>query len=388
MKQLYPFAVLKQTRGNQITEFTEFGYTLNGVEYQDTQSGNINFSLGYYQDHIIDYVAERMKELPFARRQDTNPAVDELNDLLGQIAPEYQSVSYALSGSDALETAIRAAHLYHIDSPNRKYIISYDNSYHGSTYITSKLTGNSVFDKLGDMDIVHIIPDYDDISVLEAKLEELGAENVLAVIKEPFTWQQKLARQSDKYYTQLQEICNNSNIVLISDEVGTGMCKTGEWFAYQRLPYVPDIICAGKSVTSGYFPLSFSMFNGKLTRKLSKSQFLCGWTHSPSMAGVYSAIATINSIKEQKLQNRAYEIETWMKTAFSEMDVAESDAVGVFGFITPKNASAVMAKMQEYGVYSDPDPWNHITFCFPLNIDKEWFDGVMEVVKRSVDECK
>lgn len=394
MKQLFPFALNKKEPPRYVRDFENFEYTVDGKTLYDAQSGNYSFTLGFKQNQIIDYVCKKMKENPFARFSMTNYNVEYLNILLQEITNnDFKSVFYSLSGSDAVETAVRAAKLYHRKRPERKYIIAYEDSYHGSTHLTSSLTGMEVFShrlKEYPESFVHHIPQDNDPQTLLNKIEELGPENILAIVKEPLSWQSGLKPTSRFYYSKVREYCTQFDIVFILDEIATGIGKSGEWFAYQRLDIEPDIMCIGKGLTGGYFPLSATLFSEKLHLSVDKTYFVNGWTQSPSMAGVYSAIATLETIKAKNLQKRAYEIEEWQFQAYSKLNLESFRIFGAFGALdvsTMDHMENIVHDLEKAGVLITGYRYDPILrFVFPINIDKSTFDKIMSITYNVINE--
>lgn len=377
MKQLFPFALNRKEPARKITDVGKHTYKVDGNDIIDLQSGNYSFILGFDNHELIDTVADKMKTDPFARFSMTNDSVLELNDKLGVISG-YDSVFYSLSGSDAVETAIRACQLYHRKS-ERKHIIAYEESYHGSTYLTASLTGMEVFShRLKEIPIenIHHIPQDNNPQTLLDKIDEIGGDNILAIVKEPVSWQSGLKPTSQEYYNTIREVCTQFDILFVLDEICTGICKTGEWFGFQRFDIDADIVCIGKGLTGGYFPLSATMFNEKVTKKLESTYLVNGWTHTPSMAGVHSANYVIDYIHKNDLAHRAYEIEEWTKQDFTGRHVGCFLAIDVSDMDTMQNA---IDKMEKSGLLVTGYRYDPILrYAFPLNITKETYDRAIK----------
>ncbi|HEF5875908.1 TPA: aminotransferase class III-fold pyridoxal phosphate-dependent enzyme, partial [Burkholderia cenocepacia] len=90
---------------------------------------------------------------------------------------------------------------------------------------------------------------------LEAKILELGAENVAAFIGEPFQGAGGVIFPPSTYWPEIQRICRKYDILLVADEVIGGFGRTGEWFAHQHFGFEPDLITMAKGLTSGYVPM-------------------------------------------------------------------------------------------------------------------------------------
>ena len=319
MKQILPFAKSSAKELKVVQKYNKHSFIdQDGKEIFDAQSGNGAFPFGFDCAEIIDYVAQKIKEVPFVRANNytTSEAVLQLNEKFKQLSHgRFTHVFYGLSGSDSTETAIKMALSYWKAKrkPEKNKVISFLHGYHGSSFVASSLTGMKAFHK----PFKNVLPfewsihvnqprwfgvkteseiqtiEFESLVELENAIIENGPDSIAAIIKEPFSWQSGVHPSSKNYYQKLSDICHKYDILLIIDDICTGGGKLGTYFGHEWMGIDCDISCNAKGITGGFFPLSATFCNEEVGSVLYDSNFIHGWTFCPSMAGVYSALKTI-----------------------------------------------------------------------------------------------
>ena len=354
---LIPFSFPGKIKSKTIERFLPHGYTVDGVDYYDGLSNKWDFSLGYKREEIIDYVSQRMKSHPACKFEMMSPGVEELNHELDTITNgDFAASFYTLSGSDAVESAIRVAYHYH---RNRKHVICYNGSYHGSTQFTSELTSISISNNrtIARTHIVHHI----DPDELEEKILEIGPDDVACILKEPFSIQTSSVVLSPEYYKRVRELCDKHDILFIVDDVALCMGKTGEWFGYQRFEMEPDIVAFGKSVSAGYYALAGILVNDKVLQRLRGNLLSIGYTQSPHMPGIYSALKTIDTIRNEDLLNKVKSMED---------QTPHGNAIGCYLSIEAQSTAA--SELRDQGIIASASKFNTphtLRFMFQIDTD-------------------
>ena len=323
---LHPFTDFQDyaAHGGRIISRAEhvYIYDSDGNKIQDGMSGLWCCNLGYSQNRIKEAVAAQLNELPFYNnffRCSNQPAV-ELAAKLCELTPQrFQHVFFTNSGSEANDTQVKLVHRYFdlLGKPNKKQIISRVNAYHGSTIAASSLGGMSAmheqtmglnyvhhigqphwFECGGDMD-----PDTFGIQAareLEAKIDELGEENVAAFIAEPIQGAGGVIIPPETYWPEVKRILEARDILFIADEVICGFGRTGEWFGSDTYNLEPDLITFAKAVTNGYMPLGGSLVSDKIADVLMSGggEFAHGLTYSGHPASCAAGLATMAIFEE------------------------------------------------------------------------------------------
>lgn len=288
-KHLYPFSRNINVTPKNIKSFTEFGFVdVNDNEIIDLGLGSSGcFPLGFKRTDIIESVNERLKEMPFCQSDfnTTTDSVEKLSNKLHELSDGYETI-YSMSGSDSIEGAIKLAKLY---NPERNTIIGFENSYHGSTFMSASVSGSTYLtDTFGKHPDTKIFNSIEDIT-----------ETVLAVIIETCSWQNGLISHTDEFWITLRNRCDEFNVLLIIDDIAFCNGKTGSYFGWQILPIKPDVFCIGKGITAGYFPLSATLMNERVANVVRPKVLLHGFAYSFPMSGIHSAIKFLEIIEEE-----------------------------------------------------------------------------------------
>ncbi len=252
----------------------------DGKRYLDACGGPICVNLGHGREEIAKTICSQAGCLEYAHpTMFAVPVVEKLAERLAMITPPGIDRFYFLSsGSEAVEAAIKFARQVHLAAgrKERYRVISRWQSYHGCTLGALSATGKSgmrkAFTPLLSPHAIHIPPPYclrchykltypscklRCAHALEDAINLEGSETVAAFIAEPVCGATLAAVVPPKeYYRVVSDICSRHDVLLILDEVMTGMGRTGTWFAAEYYGVQPDIIVLGKGLGGGYLPLS------------------------------------------------------------------------------------------------------------------------------------
>ncbi|RLA02768.1 MAG: aspartate aminotransferase family protein [Gammaproteobacteria bacterium] len=331
---MHPFTNYKSYRktGGRIVSRAEhiYIYDSEGNKILDGMSGLWCCNLGYSQPKIIEAAMEQFHKLPYYNNFfncSNEPAVEMAKSLVDITPEQFNQVFFTNSGSEANDTNIKLVHRYFdlLGKPEKKHIISRNNAYHGSTIAASSLGGmNYMHEQFVGLDYVHHIgqpywyqdggdltPDEFGIKVareLEQKIDEIGEHKVAAFIAEPIQGAGGVIVPPDTYWPEIQRICNERDILLISDEVICGFGRTGNWFGCETYDYKPDLMTFAKGVTNGFQPLGGVMVSDKVSDVINADEgaFAHGLTYSGHPIACATGVATIKILKEQQLIENLY----------------------------------------------------------------------------------
>lgn len=142
-------------------------------------------------------------------------------------------------------------------------------------------------------------------SRLEAKILEIGADNVAAFIGEPFQGAGGVIFPASTYWPEIQRICRKYDILLVADEVIGGFGRTGEWFAHQHFGFEPDLITMAKGLTSGYVPMGAVGLHDRVAKAIIEhGDFNHGLTYSGHPVAAAVAIANLKLLRDEKIVER------------------------------------------------------------------------------------
>jgi hypothetical protein len=260
----------------------------NGKRYLDASGGAAVSCLGHGDREINDAIKAQLDRLEFAHTGFfTSEPAEALADLLiGQAPGALDRVYLVSGGSEAVEAAIKLARQYFLEigQPSRHRVIARRQSYHGNTLGALAAGGNlwrrEPFAPLM-IETTHISPCYayrgqaDDESdadygrrvadELEAEIERLGADQVMAFIAEPVVGATLGAVPPvDGYFERVREICDRHGVLLILDEVMCGMGRTGSLYACEQDGVAPDIMTIAKGLGAGYQPVGAMLCSDRI----------------------------------------------------------------------------------------------------------------------------
>jgi putrescine aminotransferase len=336
-------------------------YDADGNRILDGMSGLWCVNAGYGRQELINAAAEQMRELPYYNNffQCAHPPSIELAAMLGEVSqPQLNRVFFTGSGSESNDTILRMVRTYWdlMGQPERHTIISRHNAYHGSTVAAASLGGMKPMHKQSGLPIpgiVHVDQPYwfgsdrrlspAEFGVamaraIDDKIREVGPDKVAAFIGEPIQGAGGVIIPPETYWPEVQRICDEYGILLISDEVITGFGRLGEWFGADYFGTRPDLMAFAKGVTSGYLPLGGVFVGDRVADVLidKGGEFFHGYTYSGHPAACAVAIANLKILREEKLIDRVrddigpYLQARWKKLADHPL-VGEARMVGLMG---------------------------------------------------------
>ena len=276
-----------------------------GRRYIDCLGGYGIYSTGVKHPKIVKAVQDQLLRMPLSSQELLDPLRGALAELLGELAPGNLQYSFFINnGADAVEGAMKLARLY----TRKAGFISTIQGFHGKSYGALSLMGKaeyrSGFEPL--LEDVYFVP-FGDAAAVEEELRRAKAVGlrIAAVIAEPIQGEAGAIVPPNDYWPRLREICNRYKVLLIADEVQTGMGRTGKMFAVEHWEVVPDILCLGKALGGGVMPLSAFMSTPEIWKVLEPNPFIHSSTFGGNPLACAAGIAAINVTLEEKLPDRA-----------------------------------------------------------------------------------
>ncbi|MCH7502913.1 MAG: aspartate aminotransferase family protein [Proteobacteria bacterium] len=330
---LHPFTNHKELHKKRSRIITRadgvYIYDIDGNRFLDGMSGLWCVNAGYGRDELVDAATQQMHELPYYNNffQCSHPPAIELAAALEEISqPQFRRVFFAGSGSESNDTIVRMVRTYWdlLGQPQRHTIISRKNAYHGSTVAAASLSGMKPMHRQSGLPIpgiVHVEQPYwfgSDRSMspgkfgvaaarsIEDKINEIGSDKVAAFIGEPIQGAGGVIIPPASYWPEVQRICDEYGILLISDEVITGFGRLGEWFGADYFGIRPDFMPFAKGVTSGYLPLGGVFISDRVADVLidKGGEFFHGYTYSGHPAACAVALANVRLLQREGLIER------------------------------------------------------------------------------------
>ncbi|MGO9955754.1 MAG: aspartate aminotransferase family protein [Solirubrobacteraceae bacterium] len=293
-------------------------YDEHGNRYLDGLSGLFCVNIGHGRADIAQAAVDQAKELGFYPTWTfAHPRAIELAARIAELAPgDLNRVFFTSGGSEAVESAIKLARQYHklTGNPLKTKIIARDIAYHGTTLGALAATGitslRQPFEPLtpGGCHVpntntfrIHGVTAEGLADAVAKRIEFEGPETVAAVIMEPVQNAGGCFTPPDGYWQRIREICDEHDVLLISDEVICAWGRLGEWFGAQRYDYQPDLMTTAKGLTSAYAPLGAMIASDRVAAPFleGSNSFTHGFTFAghPMCAAV--ALANLDALERE-----------------------------------------------------------------------------------------
>ena len=297
-------------------------------KYLDANSGLWNVSLGYNNKDVVRAINAQVKQLPFVNLFNfSNPIVIQLAEKILEISSHrFERVLFTCTGSESVEVAIKTARKFYkvIGKPKKIKLATFALSYHGTTFGAMSASG---IDHAISLDYEPKVPGFISLptpicrccpsekmrpacvkkthDALDSFFSVSG-ETLAGVIVEPVLGGGGIFSLRKEYLKYLRRLCKEFDVMLIFDEVATGFGRTGVMFSFQKTDVVPDVLCLGKGINSGYLPLGATLISKKICDALSRAQtFIEHYsTQNGNPIACASSIATIAVIEKKKLVAR------------------------------------------------------------------------------------
>ncbi len=302
---------------------------VDGNQLLDLGSGIAVTSIGHAVPELIDAVSQQVAAFTHTCFMVTPyEAYIEVCEVLAELTPGTHAKTSALfnSGSEAVENAVKIARL----ATGRAAIVVLDHAYHGRTNLTLALTAKNMpyKDRFGPFapEIYRVATSYpfrDGLSGPDAALRaigeiesQVGAHNVAAVLVEPIQGEGGFIVPADGFLPALAAWSKANGALFIADEIQSGFCRTGDWFAVDYEGIVPDLVTTAKGLAGG-MPLAAVTGRAEIMNAVHEGGL--GGTYGGNPVAAVAALATIKTMRELNLAQRAKELGATMLGALRDL---------------------------------------------------------------------
>ena len=282
----------------------------SGREYIDCMGGYGVALVGHCNDRVVQAIKDQVENLITCHMSIYNDTRLKFLQKISEISPKQLSkFFFSNSGTESVEAAIKFSRKY----TGKSGIISMNGGYHGKTFGALSVTFNDKYRKSFQplLDGVKFVPPH-----TPSVIEEILDESIGTVIVEPIQGETGIIVPEDGILQEIREICDRNNLVLIFDEIQTGLGRTGKMWAGQNWKTTPDIMCLAKGIAGG-LPMGLTLCKPEILDSIKIGE------HSSTFAGnplaCSAGIATIDSIVEDKLVENALHIGSLFKNGLLEL---------------------------------------------------------------------
>lgn len=359
-----------------------YAYDDNGKKYIDVSSGIGVNCLGYCDDGWVKAVSEQAGTIQHISNYYYNKVAGVLAEKLTK-ATGLSKVFFGNSGAEANECAIKVARKYSFDKygRGRDHIITLVNSFHGRTIATLSATGQDVFHNY----FFPFLDGFDNAIANDIEsLKDTITDKTCAVMLETVQGEGGVNILDSEYLQQVRKICDEKDILLIVDEVQTGVCRTGKLYGYMHSGIKPDVVTSAKGLGGG-LPIGICMVNDKLKDVMGPSTHGTTFGSNPVVcAGANYIIDTVNTPEFIEEVNKKG---TYFKEKLEKIKGVKSVRQQglMIGIEVEGNAGDIAKKCTENGLLVITAK-TLLRMLPPLNIKYEEIDEALAILKKVMEE--
>ena len=384
-------------------------WDIEGKKYFDFLSAYSAVNQGHCHPDIIDALTEQSKQLTLTSRAFYNDQLGRMEQYLTETF-HFDKVLPMNTGAEAVETALKIARrwAYKVKGlpEDQAQIVVCDQNFHGrTTTIISFSSDETARQGFGPYTSGFIKIPYNDADALEEVLK--SHSNIAGFLVEPIQGEAGVMVPDEGYLTKVSALCKEYGVLLLADEVQTGIARTGRLLATcgncqcadkhcSGTPEVkPDILILGKAISGGVYPISAVLANDQVMQVITPGSHGSTFGGNPVAAAV--SIAALEVIKNERLAENAFELGEYFRNELRSKlgDCSLVSLVRGKGLLnaivindTEESETAwnLCLTLRDNGLLAKPTHGNIIRFAPPLVITKEQIDECIEIIVRSVFE--
>jgi ornithine--oxo-acid transaminase len=366
-------------------------WDVEGKRYYDFLSGYSAVNQGHCHPKIIESLIQQAQQLTLTSRAFHS-------DLLGEYAKYiteyfgYDKVLPMNTGVEAVETAIKLARRWGYESKgieeNKAVIVVAAHNFHGRTStVISFSTDPSSYSKFGPYMPGFTIIDYDDLTQLEAAFQN---KNVCGFLFETIQGEAGVVVPHDGYIKGIRKLCNEYNVLMIADEIQTGLCRTGKLLAIDHEEVKSDILILGKALSGGTLPVSAVLANDPVMMLIKPGEH--GSTYGGNPLACKVAITALQVLKDEKMQENAAAMGELLRKELAALNSPYISIIrgkGLLNAIVINHSNKEAAwelclALKDNGLLAKPTHGDKIRFAPPLVINKEQIIECVGIIKNSL----
>jgi acetylornithine aminotransferase/acetylornithine/N-succinyldiaminopimelate aminotransferase len=316
-------------------------YTSESEKYLDLYGGHAVAGTGHCHPHVVKAIREQAGNLIFYSNLVYSSARARAAEKLVSIAPaELTKTFFCNSGTEANENAMRMARMF----TGREKIITFTGGFHGRTADAISATFLGKYREIGKPNVPgHLEAEFGNIE----SVRELADDNVAAIMLEPIQSMAGINMAQPDFYRALRTLCDERGIVLIYDEVQTGVGRTGQWFfagSEAGDGVVPDIVTLAKALGSGV-PVGACLVTETISSRIKENDL--GTTFGGGMLAMAAVTATLEAIENDGMLENVRRVEAYLRTRLREVrGVVAVHGLGfLLGIEFEENAAAVHKRL-------------------------------------------
>ena len=358
---------------------------VDGLVLYDFTSGIGVHNVGHCHPKVVQAIRDQAAKLTHASNLFANEPATQPAAKLAELSGLGGKVFFCNSGAEANEAAIKLARKWGSQNGGRYEIVTFRKGFHGRTLATVAATAQAWCQEGYDpLPVGFAYADYNDLESVKAAVNE----KTVAVMVEAVQGEGGVTPADPEFLKGLRALCDEKNLLLICDEVQSGMGRTGTWFAWQGYDIQPDLFTLAKSIADG-IPMGALVSNAKLADVFTVSAHASTFGGNPVAAA--AALAVIQVIEEEGLLARATEVGQLFKEALQgfvdQYDrLLEVRGKGLMlGLVVDGDPKAVVDALKEQGILALTAGGNVVRFLPPLVLKEEDLEEATDMISDALD---
>ncbi len=368
-----------------------FVWDVDGKKYYDFLAAYSAVNQGHCHPEIIAALTEQAQKLTLTSRAFYNDSLGVYEKFITEFFG-YDKVLPMNTGVEAVETAVKLARRWGYTvkgiPDNQAKIVWVANNFHGRTLSSiSASTDPQSYGGFGPLVPGYVIIPYNDLSALENALTD---PHVAAFIFEPVQGEAGVVVPDEGYIKGVRDLCTAYNVLMVADEVQSGLGRTGKMLACDHENVRPDVLILGKALSGGVLPVSAVLADDSIMLTINPGEH--GSTYGGNPLGCHVAIAALNVLKKEKLAENSERLGHILRAELNKIPskrIALVRGKGLFNAVVIKPEEGITAwevclKMMENGLLAKPTHGDIIRFAPPLTITEAQLMDCAKIIRESI----
>lgn len=358
---------------------------VDGLTLYDFTSGIGVHNVGYSHKRVVKAIQEQAALLTHSSNLFVNQPMTELAAKLVDLSGLGGKVFFCNSGAEANEGAIKLARKWGAANGGRYEVVTMRQGFHGRTLATLAATAQAWCQEGYDpLPVGFAYADYNDLESVKAAI----TDKTVAIMLEAVQGEGGVQPATDEFMKGIRALCDEKNLLMICDEVQSGMGRTGTWFAWQGYGVEPDLFTCAKAIADG-IPMGAVVSNAKLADVFTASSHASTFGGNPVAAA--AALAVIGVIEDEKLLARATEIGTLFREALQGFvdkydKLLEVRGKGLMlGLVVDGDAKPVVDALKDMGILALTAGGNVVRFLPPLVLKEGDLEEAVDMISDAFD---
>lgn len=358
---------------------------VDGLILYDFTSGIGIHNVGHSHPKVVQAVQEQAAQLMHCSNLFANEPAVKLAAKLKELSGLGGKVFFCNSGAEANEAAIKLARKWGAANGGRYEIVTMRQGFHGRTLATVAATGQAWCQEGYDpLPVGFVYADYNDLESVKAAV----TDKTVAIMLEAIQGEGGVTPATEEFMQGVRALCDEKNLLMICDEVQSGMGRTGTWFAWQGYGVKPDLFTLAKALAGG-LPMGALVSNEKFADVFTPSSHASTFGGNPVAAA--AALAVISVIEEDNLLAKATELGTLLKEAL-QAKVDEYDQILevrgkglMLGLVVEGEAKPIVQALQDQGLLALTAGKHVVRFLPPLVLKEDDLEEAVDMISDALD---